>query len=201
LARFQSYVSCTIILSAAAQRSPEDRDDDLQKAKVCLSALKACSGDHVARVFHQNLSSYYDVIVSITYTQPDGYIHPTQSSGPVFGDISPLSSHDINPQLMTLSLTLLGMLCCPFGDKNVTSSTDESLNEQALGNQLRHDDAQRAKGIERNPKNSGPSQWDVGRTGHLDGQLEVSSTLGLSGSSPRGWLSDSEFMQDLPDGG
>ncbi|KAK5995253.1 hypothetical protein PT974_03652 [Cladobotryum mycophilum] len=152
---FQAYTSCLVILHSIIQRQLHGFDNstlqqDLEHAQVCLTILDYCGAlDKVAASFHKQLTAVFErILVKEEYHNINlddiemGGTHSGDHAAFAMGkdgqEYRYLLTVPEHPDMshLTLSLSLLGMLCRPFGHPSSMiigpAQANESLDEEVV---------------------------------------------------------------------
>ncbi|KAK7942524.1 uncharacterized protein PG986_011637 [Apiospora aurea] len=161
---------------------------DLEKARQCLEILDWCGSlDHVARQFHQTLSSCYEALITAGMTTPTQenprgaspfYPGATQTTTATSPSSDSIAKYFSIPPLGDLSFhrhayKLLDLLCRPFADSQSDERPDYNNN---LGSQPWHAHPSGVVGVdfaaappeermEWNPGSRNLFQWDLAKIG------------------------------------
>ncbi|KAK8084398.1 hypothetical protein PG997_005669 [Apiospora hydei] len=188
---YQAYTTCLVLLFSAVQHHVDGAQEDtqhadLENARQCLEILEWCGSlDHVARQFHQTLSSCYEALITAGMTTPTQenprgaspfYPGATFTTMPASPSSDSISKYFSIPPLGDLSFhrhayKLLDLLCRPFADPQSGERPNYNNN---LGGQPWHDHpsgvgvdfaAAPPERMEWNPGSRNLFQWDLAKIG------------------------------------
>jgi hypothetical protein len=190
--------SCTIILHSTVQKQlhnfdPSSWQDDLSQARICLSTLSFCGSlDPVARKFLDKLEP---ILASIAAYRPSRPPSASAETNPAYLLTIPRPARE-SPHV-TLSLTLLSMLCQPFSDTATKAPAEELLESGWRSDPARFEHAHLIERLEWDFENSLPFQWNVkdltgfGIPALADRPFVAGKFLGQC-SEPSGWAGTPE---------
>jgi hypothetical protein len=198
---FQAYTSCTVVLQAIAQKQlhgfpREEWEEDLESAAQCLSILKFCgTSDPVALRFHGILAYIYERLCAHSP-------NPSTSSRPPLNGYLLTIPPDGSEDHVRLSLTLMIMLCRPFGDPDNQEHAEANMKTCERINPSRYEVSQLVERLEWDFERKSPFQRDIERlglkydNGILQRLAELNRSRGwfLGSTQPSGW----SFSPELP---
>ncbi|KAK0612501.1 hypothetical protein B0T17DRAFT_543828 [Bombardia bombarda] len=189
---FQTYTSCVVLLHSAAQKQAHNFDpstwqDEIDRSRDCLAVLKYCGAhDPVAANFHTQLTPICDQLAA-AQTRTQGDIWPPgdarddgdgrmdvdareKGKEPAADDSSYLltlpTGHDaINASRVKLSLSLLLMLCRPFGGRVNKPGAEANIKDLWHGDPTRYEHVHMIDRLDWDFENSEPFEWNVGGLG------------------------------------
>ncbi|OAA36667.1 nitrate assimilation regulatory protein nirA [Metarhizium rileyi] len=182
---FQTYTSCTILLHSIVQKQlhkyePPTWQDDLEKARDCISVLAFCgSQDRVAAQFCSQLEDIFRTVLAHDISsEPDSVMetdcqHNVIPLGNSFSetDDGRETNHDYlldipshsDPSHTKLSFILLMMLSQPFGDLSTKEAAENNLKEHWLTDPSRYEYPQMAERVDWSLENRHMFHWDLGK--------------------------------------
>ncbi|KAK4238271.1 hypothetical protein C8A03DRAFT_43965 [Achaetomium macrosporum] len=220
---FQTHTACVVILHSVAQKQlhrfpPSSWAEDMKRARQCLDVLEHCGKmDPVALRFRVRLSGIYS---SLSRFVPEGQTPamqrvedwvpppPDQSDDYTFNGTTPAHERhpieylftippDPNPQLLSLSFSLLFALCRPWSD----TATLTTPLDKVEGRQLNPENqSQLLEALDWDFGKVTPFRWDTDGMGMLKQGEAVDPSCFLDSESPSGWALAEDLEVDMEEG-
>ncbi|PHH92774.1 hypothetical protein CDD83_5180 [Cordyceps sp. RAO-2017] len=228
---FQSFASCVIILHSVVQKQLFDMDraswtGALGAARRCLDALDFCATDDpVAAKFALKIRPFYHTLEAQASEEPtatasSGVAGPDCGGPAAQDDGAPLSSPEetdakagylffIPPRssskLAQISVSLMEILCRPFGDPDAVAGAEEDMRLGKEGDPSRGELPQMVERLEVNYEATQSFRWGMGplcgrpfeepEGGNGTGRDSTARNRFLDGTGPHGWLMEPSLMQ------